>query len=212
MSGVLGGRIWVGLMVLGAFACVALASGCGGGGGGGGNAPTAAQLRAQEIQVGTFKKYLPGTDPDELDRSGLDISDVVRTITPGHYEVIVQNFSNIGFINSFWFHTTNVKITKVVSSTMGTCTLLDDNTISCDNMKLAPPKCTCQTGGIMKFRFDGKPLAANHGIDGGIALHDTTPVPYHIPSYLNSQANVLDLPICQPGQKSSSAHRCVHSH
>jgi hypothetical protein len=197
--------------VLGAFATVALTSGCGGGGGGGNaNGPTSAQLRAQELQVGTFKKYLPGTDPDELDRSGLDITDTVAQIAPGHYEVTVQNFSNIGFINSFWFHTENVKITKVVSSTMGTCMLQDDNTIDCEGLKLKPPKCTCLSGGIMKFRFDGKALVANEGIDGGIALHDTTPVPYHIPSYLNPQANVLDLPLCSPGQKSTSQHRCVH--
>jgi hypothetical protein len=195
--------------VLAALATVAFVSGCGGGGGG--NAPTGAQLRAQEIQVGTFKKYLPGTDPDELDRSGVDISDTVSQLAPGHYEVTVQNVSNIGFVNSFWFHTTSVRITKVVSSTQGLCTLLDDNTISCDNLKIAPPKCTCLSGGLMKFRFDGKAVVANHGIDGGIALHDTTPVPYHIPSYLNSQANVVDLPVCAPGQQSTSSHRCVHS-
>jgi len=202
----LGRRVLLVLLVPAAL----LLAGCGGGGGGG-NAPTAAQLRAQEIQVGQFRKFLPGTDPDELDRSGLDTTDVVREVSPGRYEVTVQNFSNVGFINSFWFHTVSVKITKVVGSTMGTCTLLDDNTISCDGLKLAPPKCTCISGGKMVFRFDGKPVAKNVGIDGGIALHDTTPVPYHIPSYLNSQANQFDLPICGPGQKSSSSHRCVHS-
>jgi hypothetical protein len=206
----LGRRIWLGVFALAAFATVLLASGCGGGGGGG-NGPTAAQLRAQEIQVGTFKKFLPGTDPDELDRSGTDLTDTVRELAPGHYEVTVQNLSNIGFINSFWFHTTTVRITKVVGSSAGLCTLLDDNTISCQNLKIAPPKCTCLSGGTMTFRFSGKPVGANQGIDGGIALHDTTPVPYHIPSYLNSQANTLDLPLCAPGQKSTSKNRCIHS-
>src|SRR5207248_3022024 len=106
----------------------------------------------------------------------------------------------------------NVKITKVLGSSAGSCTLQDDNTISCDNMKIAPPKCTCRSGGIMKFSFAGKPAAGNQGIDGGIALHETTPVPYHIPSYLNAQANTLDLPICAPGQQSTSSRRCIHSH
>jgi len=34
---------------------------------------------------------LPGTDPDELDRSGTDLTDTIRQLAPGHYEVTVQN-------------------------------------------------------------------------------------------------------------------------
>jgi hypothetical protein len=203
-------RLRLGTLALIAFAAVAVAAGCGGGGGSGGNAQTAAQLRAQEIQVGTFNRALPGEDPDEMDRSGLDLTDEVRILSPGHYELVVQNFSNVGFINSFWFHSPSLRISKVVSTTSGTCVLEDSSTLNCQGMKIAPPKCTCQTGGIVRIRFDAKPLIANHGVDGGIAVHDMTPVPYHIPSYLNPQQNLADLPLCKPGQVNTKAHPCVH--
>jgi hypothetical protein len=54
------------------------------------------------------------------------------------------------------------------------------------------------------------PNATYQGIDGGVAIKDMTPVPYHIPSYLNSQANQVDLPLCAKGQQNSKAHPCVH--
>jgi hypothetical protein len=199
-----------------------VAAGCGGGGGS--KAPTAAQLRAQEIQVGTFSSYAPGIDPDELDRSGLDLNDTVRLLGHNRYELIVQNFSNVGFINSFWFHAPSIRISAVTGSSSGTCVLQDPTTIACSGMKLRPPKCTCQSGGIVKIHFTAKSIAsaltksratatqkaAYEGIDGGVAIHEMTPVPYHIPSYLNPQANLVDLPLCAKGQESTKAHLCVH--
>ena len=92
----------------------------------------------------------------------------------------------------------------------GTCAIEDPTTLNCTGMKIAPPKCTCRSGGIVTIRFIAKALDPTHGIEGGVAPHDMTPVPYHIPSYLNPQANVVDLPLCAKSQASTKAHPCVH--
>ena len=75
-------------------------AGCGAGGGNG-NEPTAADLYAQQIQVGTFTRPAQGVDPDEQDRSSADVTTSIRSLGDGRYQITVQNFSNAGFINSF---------------------------------------------------------------------------------------------------------------
>ena len=55
-------------------------------------------------------------------------------------------------------------------------------------------------------------LKAQYGIfqNSMTVLGDMTPVPYHIPSYKNSQQNLYDVPICLKGEVNTTSHPCVH--
>jgi len=81
---------------------------------------------------------------------------------------------------------------------------------------IAPPKCTCLTGGrlLVNFvattdrapTFNGK-YWTYYGIVGAYTkITSMTPVPYHIPSDLSHQG--ADLPLCKKGQKSTKVHPC----
>jgi hypothetical protein len=196
---------------------VAAASGCGGGGSSSG--ATAAQLYAQEIQVGTFEKSIRGIDPDELDRSGTDTTTSIIARGKNRYTLLVQNLSDVGFINSFWWTAGDgVTVTKVTGSSTGSCVLQSSSTIACEGMTIKPPRCTCKPGGTATVDFVATIKAAmtEHGqAQGGLVgsklkLHEMTPVPYHIPSYEGAESN-LDLPLCKAGQQSSKQTPCVHA-
>jgi hypothetical protein len=205
------------LASLAALAVVVALSACGGGGSSSG--PTAAQLYAQEIQVGSFEKAAKGIDPDELDRSGVDTTTSVISHGNDRYTLLVQNLSDVGFINSFWWVAgAGVTISKVTGSSSGTCELSDASTIKCDGMTIKPPTCTCVPGGRATIDFVAKIAAEKneHGqtqggfVDSRLKLHEMTPVPYHIPSYKGAGANV-DLPLCAKGQVSTKGKLCVHA-
>jgi hypothetical protein len=181
----------------------------------GSSGPMAAELYAQQLQVGTFDKYLKGADPDELDRSSLDVTTAIRSLGRGRYELVVQNFSNIGFINSFTWNAPDMKITAVASRSGGSCTLVDSTTFTCAGLSIRPPKCTCRAGGTARVRFVARELVTgrkrSYGVTAGkLTLGDLTPVPYHIPSYLGAEKNVVDLPLCATGEPSTKAHPCIH--
>jgi hypothetical protein len=214
--------------------------GCGGGGSGSSSGnPTAAELYAKQIQVGTFGTYVVGEDPDEQDRSGVDVTTVIRSVGGNHYQLLIQNVSDVGFINTFsWYvngeaglagNTHAVKLLSVESSSSGQCKLaVDGNSIDCTGMTIKPPTCTCLPGGTVTVNFTAVPdfawlkssqgkskpalLGTHYGIfqNSTTVLGDMTPVPYHIASYRNSQQNLYDLPICAKGEPNTSAHPCVH--
>jgi hypothetical protein len=189
--------------------------------------PSAAQLYSQQARFGKFGPYIPGSDPDETDRGGNNVDDVVRDLGNGRYQLTVQNVGFLGYINGFSWNAPNIAITKVTGSTSGSCTASPDHnvvtqygtlptaTITCTGMAIAPPKCSCRGGGTATVSFTGHPLVSKPGVVYGVVnsrlvLGDMTLVPYHIPSYLGGAGNTVDLPLCAKGQQSSKAHLCVH--
>jgi hypothetical protein len=215
MGRVLGRQLGLVLAAVGALIAVVVAAGCGGAGARS-DEPSAAELYAQQIQVGSFTKGQRGIDPDELDRSGSDITTSVRELGKNRYQIVVQNFSDAGFINSFWWKAEDMRITAVTGSSSGTCRVFDSSTLQCTGLAIRPPKCTCLAGGSATVTFVATPVNAktagiNYGVQGSkLRIGEVTPVPYHIPSYLGSENNV-DLPLCAKGQASTEAKPCVHA-
>jgi hypothetical protein len=166
-------------------------------------------------------------DPgDTGERQGLgDAVTVVHflDIPRGLYQLTVDNTSGLGYINTFtWVAPTNMNITAITSSEGGKCTLVDGN-ISCKagGKGIAPPKCTCQSGGTLTVNFTATGLSPTfngqyytwYGIVGGwLHLTSMTPVPYHIPSFLSPQ---LDEPLCgsaeHPSKTSTKGSPCTTS-
>ena len=149
-----------------------------------------------------------------------DAVTIFRFLDPsvGKYQIEVQNTSGIGYINTFnWVPPPSMTITAITSSEGGRCTLVGGD-IACVGGKkgLAPPKCTCLSGGEMTVNFTATGNAPTfngqfwtyYGIVGSHTdITSMTPVPYHIPSFLSSQAP--DLPLCAKGEKSTSAKPCT---
>jgi hypothetical protein len=153
-------------------------------------------------------------DPNTLGKGSADAVTVVTWLSPGKYMLDVQNTSGIGFINQFtWVPPLGLTITAVTSSEGGRCSLVGGN-IQC-NGKVAPPTCTCRAGGELTVNFTAtglEPTFANgywtyHGFSGDyLQIQQMTPVPYHIPSFLPTGA---DLPLCKKGQTSTKANPCL---
>jgi hypothetical protein len=154
-------------------------------------------------------------DPNALGKGSADAVTTVRWVSPGTYELDVQNTSGIGYINQFtWVPPVNLTVTAITSSEGGRCALVGGD-IQC-NGKIAPPKCTCLAGGDLTVKFTAKglePTFANgywtyYGIVGAyLQIQQMTPVPYHIPSSLPTVG--ADLPLCKKGQTSTKAHPCA---
>lgn len=241
MVGTIGGglrrRLLFVVAALTALVVVSLVAGCGGGSGSNGN-PTAAELYAKQIQVGTFGTYVAGEDPDELDRGGVDVDTVIRSLGGNRYQLLIQNASDVGFINTFsWYvngdaglagKTNAVKLLTVGKSTSGHCKLaIDKNSIICTGMTIRPPSCTCLPGGTVTVNFTAEPnykwlnslpegpkavMPTHYGIfqNSMTVLGNMTPVPYHIPSYREPEQSQFDLPLCAKGEPYTTAHPCVH--
>jgi hypothetical protein len=153
-------------------------------------------------------------DPNTLGRGSGDAVSVVSWISPGTYQLAVQNTSGIGYINTFsWTPPTTLTITAVTKSEGGKCSLVGGD-IQCSG-KIAPPKCTCAAGGDLTVTFTAKglePTFANgywtyYGFSGAnLRIQSMTPVPYHIPSSLPT---FTDFPSCKKGQKSTKARPCI---
>jgi hypothetical protein len=160
----------------------------------------------------------PGPDPDQGAKQGNDANVVVRQLSNGRFELLVQNTSGIGWINSFqWVPPAGMTVTKISHTSLGSCKLAA-GAISC-TAKLKPPNCTCRVGGSMTVDFtatgrdpttlDGHPLTL--GVVGSyLRIAKMTPVPYHIPSWLGGVTPKQgELPLCKKGQKSTKAHPCA---
>lgn len=157
-------------------------------------------------------------DPDQGAKQGNDAVVVVRQLSNQRYELLIQNTSGIGFINSFqWVPPPGMTITKITGESTGSCKLAND-VIAC-SATLKPPKCTCRPGGSMTIDFkatgrdpttqDGHTLTL--GVVGSfLRIQKVTPVPYHIPSWIGGVPKPQpDLPLCKKGQTSTKAHPCA---
>ena len=154
-------------------------------------------------------------DPNTLGKGSADAVTTVRWVSPGVYQLDVQNTSGIGYINQFtWVPPLNLTVIAITSSEGGRCALVGGS-IQC-NGKVAPPNCTCLPGGDLTVTFTAKgldPVFANgywnyYGIVGAyLQIQRMTPVPYHIPSAIPKGG--LDLPLCKKGQTSTKANPCA---
>jgi hypothetical protein len=155
-------------------------------------------------------------DPDELAKASADAVTVVTWLGPDQYRLDVQNTSGIGFINTFdWVPPKGMTVESITSTTGGQCGV-QGNDIHCQG-NIAPPDCTCRPGGDMSLTFTAKglePTYANgywthYGIVGSyLQIDSMTPVPYHIPSYLQPPTRYI-LPVCKSGQRSTTARPCA---
>jgi len=117
----------------------------------------------------------------------------IRWLSPGKYQLEVGNTSDIGFIDTFlWVPPPGMTITAITSSEAARCALAGGQ-ISCTT-RLAPPACTCETGGTMTVNFTAvgiQPTYANgywtsYGVEGAyLQIEAMTTVPYHIPSFIS---------------------------
>src|SRR5262249_1621433 len=94
-----------------------------------------------------------------------DALTVFRFLDPSadKYQIEVDNTSGVGYINSFnWVPPPGLTITAITSTEGGHCTLVPNPVpgggspmISCIGGKngIAPPKCTCLSGGPMRVNF-----------------------------------------------------------
>jgi hypothetical protein len=158
-----------------------------------------------------------------------DAQTIFRFLDPaaGKYQIEVDNTSGVGYINSFnWVPPPGMTITRITSTEGGHCALVPNPVpgggspmISCVGGKkgIAPPKCTCLTGGEMLVNFtatnDHAPSFNGtywtyYGIVGAYTkITAMTPVPYHIPSVVPSNQGE-DLPLCKKGQVSTKRNPC----
>ena len=176
----------------------------------GGQAASASHAVVQATTAGPIS-----VDPDTLPKGSADAVTIVRFVSPGHYQLEVQNTSGVGAINTFnWVAPVNLTVTSVTSVEGGKCSLVSGD-IQCSG-DLAAPTCTCSAGGSLIVNFTASGLAptfANgywtyYGIVGSyLQIETMTPVPYHIPSFQSGATE--DLPLCKKGQKSTAASPCV---
>lgn len=124
------------------------------------------------------------------------------------YRITVANTSNIGFIDAFqWYPPTGIHIVKVLGSSAGHCelsgltgfggnqfsTVLLYPNISCEQVGLKPPSCTCQgDGGTVDVLFATDRSMSATGtarmISARVVLHP-------IPSYLQPQTVPSNVPL-----------------
>jgi hypothetical protein len=151
-----------------------------------------------------------------------DAFTVISILDPqrGLWQLNLSNTSGIGYINSFnWVPPVGVTIVAITSTEGGHCTLVNGD-ISCDGggKGLAPPTCTCVTGGALTVNFLAQGLQptfngqywTNYGFAGDYtAITAMTPVPYHIPSYNSGVGQ--DLPLCVTNQVSTPKNPCAQN-
>ncbi len=157
----------------------------------------------------------------DLESSGMggDLQIAVSPLPgPRRYQLTVTNTSSIGSVKAFqWFPSPGVRIVRVVGSTAGHCKLsgtsgLGGNqfktvvlypNITCDNVNLKPPSCTCRgDGGSAEISFIATQNAGLY--PGSTRVMSMTPVLKIIPSYVQPE----DVPVCAPNQVSMASRPC----
>jgi len=120
----------------------------------------------------------------------IEYTTTLRPLGGGRYELVVQNSSAIGAIDSFtWSAPPGLTITAVTSSNGAKCSL-QGGSISCRGA-LRPPQCLCTgSGGAVEIDFTATGGASTEA-DGHTVIHgfgwsylrieQMTPVPYLIP-------------------------------
>jgi hypothetical protein len=183
--------------------------------GGGTSNPDFKSLYRQQIKPNPVLAPKPGRDPDTKPEAGQHAQTVVRSLGANHYQLLVVNTSDIGFINTFtWLPPRGFRLTAVIKTSDGHCEL-SAGALSCTGMAIRPPKCACRSGGIATIdftgRFSDKKTSIEFGVQGSsLRIGDMTPVPYVIPLHAGV-GPALDLPICAKGRPSSQSKPCVQS-
>jgi hypothetical protein len=139
----------------------------------------------------------PG-DPDQGAKSATDVNVLLRNVAPETFQLVVQNQSSIGYIDSFaWVPGPGWTLIAITKTVGGKCTISPDGGIACEG-KISPPKtCTCLPGGQMKITFKMKPPPDPRatrstgkmviGTGGSYFIIKTmTAVPRHIPTELRT--------------------------
>jgi hypothetical protein len=176
------------------------------------------------VGVGAFQSSTAGAsraaakaepvNPNTLGRGAGDAVVIVRWLSPGLYQLDVQNTSGIGYINQFvWTPPAGLTVTAITSAEGGKCRLVSGD-IEC-NGNITPPTCTCLAGGDLTVNFTAtglQPTYANgywtyYGMVGAyLTITEMTPVPYHIPSTITESS---DLPVCKKGHSSTKKNPCI---
>jgi len=237
-------------------ALVGLMTGCGGSSETGGiSASSVKQAYADELRPNVVAHIIYGIDPDQQPESSADNTSVLISLPNDRYELSVTNTGDTGFINEFsWLPPGGFAVTRIVSSSRGQCSLSASGTwdplatpsasaisgsasreIVCNDVALAPPRCSCRPGATLTVDFIGRYTATNSRVavaqrrvgadghfepdvvprvqfgfvNGWVEIDSITPVPYKIPSYLGGESSQGDLPLCGRDQLSAHAKACV---
>jgi hypothetical protein len=144
------------------------------------------------VLAGAAMQVLNSEDATRVHQAGSDADTVVRTVSPGHYELLIDNTSGIGYIKGFrWTPPTGWTVTAVTKTSGGKCHVVGNGDIVCSG-KLRPPKCLCtQSGGIATIDFaartpppqkvNGHPVIYG-AVQGTLTITEMDPVPYIVPS------------------------------
>jgi hypothetical protein len=200
-------RVALALVVV---AALGLVTACGGGGSG-----TRAKSNVPEFKPSVVQLGGAGVDPDQTPPESRDASSVVRRLGTDRFQLVVQNTSANGFINSFDWKGKGLTVTAVTRSSRGTCRVSGEM-ISCTQLSIPPPKCLCRPGGKVVIDFRAKYQAGDtktlhYGVqDSAVWIGAMTLVPYIIPAHEGVNPSQADLPLCAKGQQSTSEQPCVH--
>ncbi|MBV8395532.1 MAG: hypothetical protein JO064_04655 [Actinobacteria bacterium] len=164
-------------------------------------------IRAKSIEFGWNINVLAGAatqvlnseDASRVHQGGSDADTVVQNVSPGHYRLLIDNTSGIGYIKGFtWAPPPGWTITAVTKTSGGSCHVGAGGAIVC-NGKLRPPKCLCtQSGGVASIDFTantGRPKKVNGhpviygAVQGTLTITEMEPVPYIVPSTLEQLKN-----------------------
>jgi hypothetical protein len=196
-------RVALALVVVAALGVVV---GCGGKGSGAGASTTVPEIKPSQQQFGGA-----GVDPDQTPMGSSDATAVVRRLGTHQFQLLVQNLSATGFIDTFEWKPVGLTVTAVIRSSRGSCRL-SGRLISCTKASLRPPTCLCRPGGSMTVDFKanygaGDTKTSKFGVqDSALWVGAMTVVPYVIPAHSGGE---LDLPVCAKGQQSTSAQPCA---
>jgi hypothetical protein len=132
-------------------------------------------------------------DPDQSAKVSTDVNLALRAVKGDVYQLVVQNQSGVGAIDSFaWVPGPGWTVTAVVGTSNGNC-VVRSGAIACSGKISAPKRCTCLPGGQMTVTFKMKgpqapaPSAAQGrvsvGTAGGyIVVKTVTLIHRHIPT------------------------------
>jgi hypothetical protein len=133
-------------------------------------------------------------DPDQAAKVSSDVNTSLLALDNGTYQLLVQNQSGYGSIDSFaWVPGPGWHVTSVIRTSQGKC-VVNAGALACSGKISPPKKCLCQPGGHMTivFRMTGpksppksktKGVATTVGTTGGYFLIKTvTLAKHHIPS------------------------------
>jgi hypothetical protein len=156
----------------------------------------AVKVTNQEGKIGNVVPSPPAPpgakpDPDTENMGGADANTSVIPLGNGRYQLIIQNTSRVGYIDSvLWQPPPGATVASVSGSTVGSCDVATGGDISCNGLHLKPPKCLCLPGGEATVTFvmhGSSPDSSPHttGIAGsGLEITSMTPILGNIPSSL----------------------------